>query len=309
MKNIVSENIKALIGTEGLNYYNCVVQIRDSQDDWHYQIQPEKEFRANESIFKQNKIYWTEILFRCHIAVLVSIFRSTRWIDAITESISAKNYYSFASNLRGLIESIADSFYTLRNIPLTIAKDFSAIHNAIKTDSIVLITHDELEKVLIHFTHAAKKPYGEKKSKEREHFYAKQTQEYLKSIKNGNDRILDLYSFLCQISHPSFYSNSTVLFHQNDKMIVCGDSFELELNLINTIIEEMSEFIQCAYRVHCISAFEILNLLNLFNIKEISTNFGLSEDIKKLKTWNEIEDYIKKSETRYNIALNTGDYD
>ena len=119
---------------------------------------------------------------------------------------------------------------------------------------------------------------------------------------------MELYSHLCQISHPSIHANSTVLFHQDDKMIVCGDSFNYELCMIEHIVEDMSEHILTVYRVHSINAFEILELLNLFNIQEISTNFNLSDDLKNLDSWKEIENYIQESKTLYKLGVKSGAY-
>ena len=308
MESLKSDNIELLIGKTGFYYFNSIIELRDSQDDWHYPIMSEMEFKKMDCIFKQHRVYWTEMLYRCHIAVLVSIFRSTRWLDSISSSIISKSFYSFSSCLRGFIEALADSFYTLRNIPLTIAKDFQAIYQALKTESVVIIDHDVLEKTLIHFTHASKKPKGEKKSKEREHFYAKQTREYLQSIEGGNEKILDLYSYLCEVTHPSYYSNTTVFFARDDEMIVCGDSLEYELSLIHSLLDVMSETIETAYRIHCTNTFQILNLLNLFDIKEIFTKFNFIENFKNIDSWFEIEKYIKESKSRYQNAIDTGKY-
>jgi hypothetical protein len=103
-------------------------------------------------------------------------------------------------------------------------------------------------------------------------------------------------------------SHGILLFHQDDRMIVCGDSFELENKLINLIITEKHNALINLFKMHCINNFEILKLLNLFELDELNTSFPMVNEIDHLKTWLDIVDMINRSEIKYKNAQDTGKY-
>lgn len=51
-------------------------------------------------------MYWLEIIERAHAVSITTVFRNQKWIEGIVVSYLNNNYYSFAANLRGLIESM-----------------------------------------------------------------------------------------------------------------------------------------------------------------------------------------------------------
>ena len=103
-----------------------------------------------------NGFYWHEILLRCHWVASTSLLRNQRWVNGVLNSIKEENFFSFAANMRGLIESATDSYDALKYVNRTIAEGHSDIEEALNLEKEELFHSAELESVLIHFTHARK---------------------------------------------------------------------------------------------------------------------------------------------------------
>jgi hypothetical protein len=297
-------------GEEFEGYYNDIVRLRESRDDWHYNILPTDTYNkmAEAAPIELAKIYWKEMLYRTHIAVNVSLFRAARWVDAMKQGYDSGIYYAFCSSLRGFIESCADSFYTLRYAPLTIAKDFEVVYKSVYGETMVLLDHKNLEDILIHFTHATK--FDRKVNPDVSSvLQAKQVREYLNAVVDGDDdRLSYLYSILCQVSHPAAEANAILLFHQENKMIVCGDSFLLEKELIEAMIESFSTAITSLFRKIYGNGIESLMLLNMFHLDEIRTDFTADDILDSEETWVEVKQLIAESKIKYDNCLRTGVY-
>lgn len=285
--------------------YNCLCEIRDSQDDWKYRITHIEDFSKHQDPIEAAVDYWKEILYRAHLSVLVSYFKMLRWIDAIKVAKESGNYYSFVANLRGFIECCSDSFYSLRYVPMTIAKDFEAIYRQLIKTSIVITDHRKLEELLIHFSHATKLDPAQKEVHP-EFLNAKQVREYLKSISDQGDRIDILYSYLCQVVHPASQSADIVLFHTSEnEMIVCGDSFQLEKELIDMMDKEFAEAVHNTFVTICTNGFTTLMLLKKFPLPELHTKFSFEPKIETIEAWQDILELVAQSKTNYDLATST----
>jgi hypothetical protein len=151
---------------------------------------------------QRNKIYWEEILYRVHWAAVANSIRHLRWFDAcVVHATLQPNYLAFCAGLRGLLESAADTKYSLEPIPLTIAESAGSIVEALngKLDN-VLFQSTELENVLIHFHHARK--IGRDEVAPPTH-NAETAAKYVKSIDHPDYPVRELYSELCQVVHPA----------------------------------------------------------------------------------------------------------
>ncbi|CAL2106057.1 hypothetical protein T190115A13A_10213 [Tenacibaculum sp. 190524A02b] len=80
------------------------------------------ENETSKNVSDIQRIYWEEILQRAHWASITSIVRNQKWLKAIELSIKNKNFLSFTSTLRSLIESSGDNLLSLDNVALTLAK-------------------------------------------------------------------------------------------------------------------------------------------------------------------------------------------
>lgn len=299
------DKIKKYLNPEMIDSYNFIKSLKDSQDEWKYNFMPDEKFANMKDAVKGSEIYWSEMLYRTHIVVLVSLFKSVRWIDSLENNHN--NYYGFCSNLRGLIESCADSLYTLLTVPLTIASDYKAIFESIHNNSPILLIHEKLESNLLHYIQATNLNKDQKKIYPNS-FNAKHITEYLDCFKDGNEEIIKLYKFLCGISHPAHEATKLFLFLYKGETIVCGDSDLFEIQLIEDLLKETSEVLNKMFRVFIVNIMGILNLLNNFNIPEIRTNFSKENNIEQHLTWIEIKELMDKSIEKYSEGIKNMEY-
>lgn len=297
-------NLKYKFPIDFINSYETLRSLRESKAEWRYNFMNEIEYSKVQEPKVLANIYWSEMLSRVHIIVLISSYKTLRWIEAMDNNSS--NYYGFCSSLRGLIESVADTFYTLRNVPLTLARDFDAIKKQINENSSVLITHEKLESELLHYIQATKLDKLQKGIYPNS-FNSKQIREYLDSL--DNPKIIDLYSYLCGISHPAFESNQIFVFLDKGETIICNDSFALEAELIDVIIEENSETLSNLFRLYMNNLISVIILLNEFKIDKIFIDISFETEFKKNDIWRQINKYMTESEMKYKSAIRLGRYE
>jgi hypothetical protein len=158
-----------------------------------------------------SEIVWIEILYRSHYCAVTALLRTDSWLNALILSKGAANFSLFAASMRALIESCADIMYTFDAIGPTLAGNlediYACIHKAVatSTEGVAAI----LENKLLHFAFAQKP----RKNEDAQHI-AKQTKEYFDHVsllfKESNldfeEPLLDLYSELCDLTHPGALS-------------------------------------------------------------------------------------------------------
>ena len=91
-----------LFPKEVIASYDTLKFLRKSKSALHYHFLDNESFLEIDHPPDQYSIYWLDIIKRIHIIVLISGFKTIRWIEAIDDTIN--NYYGFCSSLRGLIE-------------------------------------------------------------------------------------------------------------------------------------------------------------------------------------------------------------
>ena len=183
------ENLRKKLPKELVEAYDTLNSLRKSQDEWRYVFMDDEEYKEIKDVERKAQIFWTEMLSRVHIIVLISLFKTMRWMESLNDT--SKNYYGFCASLRGLIESCGDTFYTLRHVPLTLANDYLIIKKQINKKSIIITDHEKLQNELLHYIQATKLS-SLQKEKYPKSFNAKQINEYLKSITDENDNLLNL---------------------------------------------------------------------------------------------------------------------
>ncbi len=162
-----------------------------------------KELVEREHYSHSNKIYVQEILYYFHAAALVTIRRNLSWIRALDVARESGAFFSFCSSLRGLIESAADSFYSLRYAPQNLARYSSVLCSCLQgKEEEQQHNFKKLEDWGIHFLAAGK---YEDPNLPKEHYKARPTWEYIKAIDvDGEIKcVYPLYERLCQFTHPS----------------------------------------------------------------------------------------------------------
>ena len=153
-----------------------------------------------------NMMYWGEILQRTHSVAMLNLRRHEMWQEACIAAFAGDgNYLAFGTALRGMLEADLDGYYSLRGVPVKLARDYETITAALKGQLKEFVTSSELEECLIHFSFARK---VDKKKHERvpDSHHALDPWEYRKRIECPDvmtDGFRRLYDDLCALSHPT----------------------------------------------------------------------------------------------------------
>lgn len=242
------------------------------------------------------KIYWQEILLRVHFASVTSLIRTKKWLEGVVLGIESKNLLVFCSSLRGFLEATTDSYYSLEGLPIALALNFKTINSALKGELNRIFESQEIEDKLIHFQFAKKGKKGLNTNT-----IAHTNVEYIKSFDLENIGIKELYSELCEVTHPA--ENSVNCF---TKKIVVSEhcsysltSTETDNNIISEIIlkywSQIYKLINMGFSLYC----TCLKLLTLFDFENIHSEYidnSIFEDMLNKNTWNILLEMIEKGE-------------
>lgn len=157
----------------------------------------------NLSLQESARVYWTEMVERAHLACTNTITRSYNWLQGARYALESGNFLVFASSMRSLLESLGDSYYSLRNVASTFAEEAFAIQIALSGKAEWAMTCGEIENQLIHYSHGRRL---EKSSGCPESHKTRSAAEYLHCLKPLAPDIFDIYGILCDITHPGYRS-------------------------------------------------------------------------------------------------------
>ncbi|CAM4305534.1 hypothetical protein F901_01842 [Acinetobacter dispersus] len=240
----------------------------DFQFEYQYSSLKEINEIRNEDIPQFLKEYWVEILYRYHLSCFSTLLRTRKWLESFCISYEKCDFYLFSVALRGLLESCSDSYYTLGPATKTIAEMKNIIESVLLGQiKDQIISSSELENKLIHFLFARKIDKSEKdlypKSHQSEHI-----QDYLKATKN--EKLLELYARLCQISHPSFDSLNIFFINGSENSITISSN-SYDQKIIDEILLEYKHTIGTLINLAITPAISGLRIINLFNFTEFSS--------------------------------------
>ncbi|GAA0004710.1 hypothetical protein BDS110ZK4_60870 [Bradyrhizobium diazoefficiens] len=238
-------------------------------------------------------IYWREMTLRIHLACCASLLRHADWLDTLLLAIEHENFFGTLAACRGLLESAADTFYSLGAVPKTLAPNLALIRARIKekpTDTIFL--SKELEDALIHFSHGRKLRRNE--AAEPVHA-AKQMREYLDSLKRGGvSDVHDYYSELCSIAHPS--AETVMLWFEAEKdgdQVVWRRSSDKHSARIDRFLlgwRETNELVVTAGFMPALMSLRILHKLDF--LPKIPSLRLLP--LEKMPAWKELERHLRR---------------
>jgi|RhiMetdeSRZDD1v2_1073273.scaffolds.fasta_scaffold920508_1 hypothetical protein len=144
-----------LFGPEGDRFIEMIEQLELPAIKVRYTFTANDDFKdvlSKRDFARVNRIFWTEMLERTHLAAVTAILRNHQWIAGIKLAIAGKNLLTFAAGFRGLIESAADSATALKDVPTTIARDHSKILRAVSgqfAEALLNVTQLEDESLVI----------------------------------------------------------------------------------------------------------------------------------------------------------------
>ncbi len=157
-----------------------------------------------------NQIYVSEIIARFHAAALITLRRNLAWLSSLEAANAKGELFAFCASLRGLIESSADSFFSLQFAPQNIARNYALLRSCLRgNERTAFHSFRELEDWGLHFLQAGK--YDDERLP-KEHYKARRVCEYIDTIDSNPffGKVYPLYQKLCQLTHPS--RESTYLF-------------------------------------------------------------------------------------------------
>lgn len=242
--------------------YDIVLQVEPKLRAVEYKFTPLKNFCRIDSIDELQLVYWGEIVQRLHACGATSIMRFKKWCHAAVTAYHADNYYGFCASLRGLIEACADTYYTISKVTSPVCENFAMIERALRGKAIDPLFSESIEEELIHYTHARKLSRAEKVDCEESHI-ARQVRTYMDSI--GEQSIQDLYSELCQVSHPSAFSLVPFLVQENDDSPLMLHQVHIDRELNDEILTRHGEAIATASNLTVVPAMCMLKLINEFD--------------------------------------------
>lgn len=249
----------------------------------------------NGDISESQKIYWKELLLRTHFTVVASLIRSKKWIYGVIIGMEANNLMIFSSSLRGYLESVVDTYYSLQSIPTAFSLNYKNIKAALDGKLNQLFVSDEIESKLIHFQYALK---DKKQPKNKQ---ALTNTDYIKNFDLEEKGIKKLYSELCEVTHPA--SKSVNCF---SKEIVVSETHSYSIidekcdeDYIEKILETYTEQIKQLMKIDISLNGLILKVINLFEYEEVYTkdiDESIFANLINDKRWNEILEMVEKGE-------------
>lgn len=234
-------------------------------------------------------VYWTEMLARCHLAAVTSIYRSRQWVNAIGLAAEHSNAMGFAASLRGLIESAADTTTSLINVPMTLVMHRKYVDRVLRKKPVkVFEANKELEDQLIHFLFARKL---DKRSAAPESHAAKSVREYLKALERASIAgVTETYATLCDVTHPGAIS---ILIWCTDEMRSPSESkWRLKLDQEDQFIELLATQHKDLILHLLMYAFNpaalILAILNYFPLEQFHTPGIRRWNFSGIAAWRDV---------------------
>jgi hypothetical protein len=278
-----------ILGKHWLNYKHLIDKIIPNLKVYTYSFVPEDKFRKLIKSFPAEgmRIYWDEILYRAHYAAIITILRSHKWAEGVQSSYEKINYLSFCANLRGLLESGADSFESTAYVPKTIATVF---------EHIPMVRCPDLENMLIHFSHGRYIKKGEVVPAAHE---AKSIFKYLKSFDpKDNRRFLDLYGELCETTHPAAPSVHMFLTPIDNEGDVIALSDSNDALLIQVFMERFQNVIDELIDYTFTPPLITLRVLNYFKNPKIATPAVEDINLAGVKLWRDCKALLQKQQIK-----------
>lgn len=248
-------------------------------------------------IRESQKIYWQEMLQRTHFASVISLIRSKKWLEGTVLGLETKNLLLFASSFRGFLEATVDSYYSLESLPTLMALNFKIINSVVRGELNKCISHEEIENKLIHFQFAKKG----KKGKTPEIKIALSNADYIKSFDLENLGIKELYSDLCELTHPA--AKSVNCFTKEIKVsenysysVTSTETDDIVISkLINKYSNQIEHLLKTGLSLYCIC----LKILTLFDYEDVYSEYinrSIFDELLDKEAWNIILEMIEKGE-------------
>jgi hypothetical protein len=243
------------------------------------------EFERLTQVTERMRVYWFEILERAHCGAIAALVRLERWLDGMRGAAELENFLAFASSVRGLVESAADTRYALGDVPRALAAAFAYGYDAVHGYAMAVVLAPDLENDLIHFLYGRKLKSSEEAP---ESHTAKCMKEYLNALQEASTGPLhDCYAELCNITHPAAHS-VLYLLEKKASGAICFRS-DADDAAIQDLSARSRSVITYAVSEALTYPLVILRILNRFALPELRMVEAEEISLEHVRVWNEIE--------------------
>lgn len=100
-------DFKTLVDRKAMRYIQMIdgLGIENSSTRYRFMIQTEYEKILASDPREGMKIYWYEILARCHISSISALMRTRRWFSAIEDAVRTSNLLAFSAAFRSQLQT------------------------------------------------------------------------------------------------------------------------------------------------------------------------------------------------------------
>ncbi|ADT69834.1 hypothetical protein RB215_13820 [Pseudoalteromonas sp. HL-AS2] len=217
-----------ILGKEASQFIPIINKILSEVKNHKYHFMNESEFTSltQTSPSEGQSQYMKELLYRANFGSLSAIAKNYEWLRGMHNSYEAGLYLPFSSSFRCLIESVADSYFSLSNLCTTLSKNIKDINISINQNSPNFHIYTDLENQLIHYSHARRLNSGESAPDSHK---AETAARYVKMLdEETSSDFYDCYSELCQLSHPAAQGVLHMMIPINDQNFIFEHKFGKE---------------------------------------------------------------------------------
>lgn len=208
----------------------------------------------------------------------------------MTQSSTSPNAMAFAATARGFLESAGDTTTALLAVPESFARILPRIELALAGDmEDPLLVAPSLEDDLIHFTHGRKLAKDEVAPPPHR---ARSTREYLEMLERGQvPKIGDLYSLLCDITHPG--ASSVWIWVSQVSPVEYVLSVDSDPQAIQEILNRFGDTLDQTISFALNPPILTLAVLNYLPMPEVHTNRLIGWNFDGIRMWQHCSQHLE----------------
>jgi hypothetical protein len=269
-----------------------IPQLKGSANIYHSSV---VEFVGKSSVASGLSLHWHEILGRAYVAAAASLIRHEQWISASETCYQKHSYLGFCACIRGLLESTADSMYTLRYFAPTVAPVWNAVKKLLRGEQLDTLPRCDptFEAALIHFAFAKNFKKGEEVPDAHK---ALQNRAYINVIREADSNLESLYCALVELVHPAKASVDWMLLYeaQDTHWTVSFNSGEEASIAICDMLDTYRDPLFGLTSLACNYSLLTLKCLREMNLEEMNLSFMDEIDLNDLPAWRQFVNQTQK---------------
>lgn len=239
-----------------------------------------------------HRVYLLGVLERCHLTSVTSLARTNGWLRSSLSELENGNLLGFSASLRGLLEAAADTHDAASVMVDQLYNFFPFIYLRLQRNNTASgVVLKLLEDRLIHYSYARRQVRSSEALPEHNHKY---NTEYIAAIeKSGAAGAKDLYSVLCELTHPAAPSVSCFL-KETEREITLD--FSQEKRIISEIVSDYEETIKSLVSTTVNSALVSLVVLRKLGYAVPAPNPNLFSGMTGIvKIFSRIDEFLLKA--------------